>query len=456
MRSDFGIICNKTTFLLFFLSIFLRLSFISSLILTITACESQSLESNLQSNLQVAQYDAEYYVSPNGSDANPGTQEFPWKTIQHAADVAPGGSMIRVTSGFYEERVSIRISGTVDKRITFKSVPRRSAGMHGFDISADYVSVEGFNIEPGQGADIGVFIGKGNYINVLDNYIFNCKYGIHARNKSTISGNLYIANNKMYRCNMGIWLFSHDSLIENNEVERLVQSYRQDADYARFFGNNNVWRGNLFHGTIMAEIGNSHTDCFQFYDEHRVDTHNTIIENNKCLGFFAQGMMLESDTHPDKTYISNIIIRNNIFANGRNWAILAGKSVGWPNTIVANNIFAYIDIMGVGIRGYKSTGGIVKNNIFYYCGNQPTPYFSSHGAEIEGGNNIIFKSGRSPGFNDLVGADPMFVDPKNNDFRLQAGSPAIDAGEYIPEVTTDIDGKPRPAGSAYDIGPYEY
>jgi hypothetical protein len=50
----------------------------------------------------------------------------------------------------------------------------------------------------------------------------------------------------------------------------------------------------------------------------------------------------------------------------------------------------------------------------------------------------------------------MFVDPENNDFRLKHGSPAIDAGVPIPEVTTDIEGKPRPAGSGYDIGPYEY
>ena len=181
----------------------------------------------------------------------------------------------------------------------------------------------------------------------------------------------------------------------------------------------------------MSEIGNSHTDCFQFYDEHQVETHHTIIENNKCLGYFSQGMMIESDTHPDQTYLSDILVRNNIFAHGRSWAIAAGKAVGWPNTVVVNNIFADIGIMGVGIRGYKAKGGVVKNNIFYKCGNQPSPYFASHGAEIEGGHNIIFQSGRSPGFPDLVGVDPMFVDPEKNDFRLQSGSPAIDAAECL-------------------------
>ncbi|MGD2097862.1 MAG: choice-of-anchor Q domain-containing protein [Desulfobacterales bacterium] len=396
-----------------------------------------------------------YYVSTGGSDNNPGTKISPWRTIQHAANVAPDGSIINVNSGIYEERVSITRSGTAEKKIFFKSIPRRSVNMRGFDIKADHIRVEGFNIDPGIGEGFGVFIHSGNYIDVIDNYMVNCKIGIFTRSRN-IPGHLYISNNKMYRCNMGIMLFAHDSLIENNEVQRLVRSHGVDADYARFFGNNNVWRGNLFHGTSRHEIGKSHTDCFQFYDENRVHTHNTIIEKNICLGDFSQGMMLESDAYPDETYLSDLIVRNNIFAHGRAWAICGGKSVGWPNTIVVNNLFAYIRTMGVGIKGYKAKGGVVKNNIFYNCGNQPTPYFSSHGAEIEGGHNIIFNSGKSPGFNDLVGVDPMFVDAENNDFRLKPGSPAIDAGVSIAEVTTDIEGKPRPAGSGYDIGPYEY
>jgi hypothetical protein len=38
---------------------------------------------------------------------------------------------------------------------------------------------------------------------------------------------------------------------------------------------------------------------------------------------------------------------------------------------------------------------------------------------------------------------------------LKAGSPAIDAGLFLPDVTTDIAGVSRRQGLAYDIGCYE-
>ncbi len=54
-----------------------------------------------------------------------------------------------------------------------------------------------------------------------------------------------------------------------------------------------------------------------------------------------------------------------------------------------------------------------------------------------------------------LSVDPLFVDPDNGDFRLQAGSPAIDAGTSEQAPDDDLDGRARPCGDAVDIGPYE-
>ncbi|MFN8010463.1 MAG: choice-of-anchor Q domain-containing protein [Holophagaceae bacterium] len=70
---------------------------------------------------------------------------------------------------------------------------------------------------------------------------------------------------------------------------------------------------------------------------------------------------------------------------------------------------------------------------------------------IEGGLPPGF-AGASPGSLTL---DPRFVNPGQLNFRLQAGSPCIDAGPSLTTVTSDWDGVPRPKGAASDIGAFE-
>src|SRR3712207_6595536 len=53
-----------------------------------------------------------FFVAPSGSDANPGTEELPWKTIQHAAHVLLPGDTAYVRAGVYRERVAINVSGS--------------------------------------------------------------------------------------------------------------------------------------------------------------------------------------------------------------------------------------------------------------------------------------------------------------------------------------------------------
>ena len=59
------------------------------------------------------------FVSKNGKDTNPGTEELPFLTIQKAADVAKPGDRILIKEGIYKEFVTIKKSGKISKRITF-------------------------------------------------------------------------------------------------------------------------------------------------------------------------------------------------------------------------------------------------------------------------------------------------------------------------------------------------
>lgn len=57
----------------------------------------------------------DYYVSPQGDDAQAGTQAQPWKNIQNAANHLQPGDTAHVLPGTYVEKVSIQSSGSADK-----------------------------------------------------------------------------------------------------------------------------------------------------------------------------------------------------------------------------------------------------------------------------------------------------------------------------------------------------
>ena len=65
---------------------------------------------------------AEFQVAVSGSDSNPGTKRAPFRTIQHAAELARPGDVITVQAGIYRERVSPPRGGLSErKRITYQA-----------------------------------------------------------------------------------------------------------------------------------------------------------------------------------------------------------------------------------------------------------------------------------------------------------------------------------------------
>ena len=58
-----------------------------------------------------------------------------------------------------------------------------------------------------------------------------------------------------------------------------------------------------------------------------------------------------------------------------------------------------------------------------------------------------------------INDDPLFVDPDNGNYRLQANSPCINAGDpniLIGQYETDLDGNPRIVDGRIDMGAYEF
>lgn len=388
---------------------------------------------------------AEFFVNADG------TGDF--TTISQAVAVMQPGDICTVGPGTYNERVRmpVRISGTASKKTIFRAIPPRQATMQGFDTQrTNYVRIEGFQITHSYtgGMDgVGIMI-RSNYVEIINNYIYNVRgSGVCGYWNEPKSENVWVSGNYIYRGQSGINISGKNWLVENNKVERLYRHADYDCDYTRFFGENIVIRNNEFFGTIQSEIGKSHVDGFQTFDNNGEYARNVSIYGNR-ISDCHQGMMAEAHHYNNS---SDFLIYNNIFRNCWSWAL---DIHGVRNVQVFHNVFADMKVNGVGLRSAAS--GRVINNIFYNAG---SIYWAEDDCTMEGRNNLVYRVGATIDsrkyVNDIVNSSPKFVNASGGDYRLLSGSPAIDSGSFV-GITYDIDNKQRPSGASVEIGPFEH
>jgi hypothetical protein len=172
--------------------------------------------------------------------------------------------------------------------------------------------------------------------------------------------------------------------------------------------------------------------------------------------------------HDHGIYVADantITISNNVFYNfGRGWPVHRYFSAGATSRglVIVNNTFAGQNPYRPGqiILATPTEGLRVENNIFY-SPQTAALYFDA--SRFSGGlvaHNMVYrgaiKTGRARDVTfsrNREDSDPRFVGLR--DFRLQPGSPAIDAGLPVPEAAHDADGVARPQGRGYDLGAYE-
>src|SRR5215467_2514289 len=108
---------------------------------------------------------ATLYVSPTGSDSNPGTQDQPFRTIQRAADVVNPGNTVIVEDGVYTYSGSNQCSKTIvcltrggapGQLVTFKSRNKWGARVDG----QNGVAATGFGIDAFNGGRFSEIIGN--------------------------------------------------------------------------------------------------------------------------------------------------------------------------------------------------------------------------------------------------------------------------------------------------------
>ncbi len=435
-----------------------------------------------------------FYVSTCGNDANPGSSDLPWRTLQKAANSLLPNETVIVRQGFYPEALVIARGGAGENaRLSFVSDTPLGAKCLRIEVKANWVSIDGFEIEE-NAIEAGLSIHGSDYTTVNNCYIHDCPmFGImlrHAANSTPIKlpSHFKLSNNLLeHNGQVGIRIKGSYGLVENNTITRTVAYHPKtagiaisanDADGMQIFGDNHVIRGN-----IMADIANPaenaisgtlapHVDFFQSWDRAAVVPTEVIItdcliENNYCWSDHPYSKALIIESVEGSAAAHNITVRNNIFEFRDAGIFIKQYSAGLPHhdIFIYNNVFtAKLDDAPWGgaialnnVDNYKvfnnimldchpvireiTGSGLVDYNFAWYSDNR-TAHFTSPSIkphERIGNPGLLSFSG-------IAGS---------NDYHLKADSSLLDQGWPETPVMSDFTGAPRPQGAGYDPGPYE-
>jgi hypothetical protein len=334
-----------------------------------------------------------FYVSPTGSDSNPGTLSAPWRTITHAMAVLTAGQTAYVRAGTYAEGSDSSFywttSGTAAAPITIRGYPGET----------DQVVIK---------TRVKM---QGSYQRLADVVVDRNTY--YSNSDGTNTGDV------------NVWIDGDHDAVEHCDIRNgnmsgvfVTGSYDQ---ILRNHIHNNGSHAYLDHG-IYVDSGS--------YDLIAAN----VIDHN-----FAFGVQL----YPNAD--NAIVTENTIVANGKAGVIVSGdSSTTSGGNVIVNNVLAFNGEEGVrtGSTGLATSNNVANNNLLY--GNNT----SGHGA----GNVWIPIPSLTVTGSRVV--DPLFVSPSAGDYRLGSGSPAQGVALPAYATSTDVTGVPRDA--APDLGAYEY
>lgn len=304
-------------------------------------------------------YAASYYVSPQGSDNNVGSESSPWNTMQKAVEALSAGDTLYVREGTYEtieDAWRFQATGTEENPITVRNYPdeqavfkinslrmeRRAFRCGGTTArigQANNIKLLGSDISSPRTLSNGIVSRKGlvvlgilgaNAIGIESN-MGGCNNwevagfdfvetggGIFQRNGPSV--NWYVHDNRVYNFyrESGMQFNGHNNRVVNNEiylVNSLPRTY--GCQMINLLGHGNVVRNNK-----LTRAGSTHR-CIGILFEWDMADENVIEQNS--IEDVPTGIGIQGGDH-------NIIRNNSITSSA-----LAEQNAGGINIVSYDN-----------------------------------------------------------------------------------------------------------------------
>jgi hypothetical protein len=387
---------------------------------------------------------------------------YDYPTIQEAIDAASDGDIIVVSPGAYIENLEFK-----GKNITLRSTGPTTPSIVNTTLidGLSQGSVVTFSgTETSECVLSGFTIAYGSVCGISGN-------GTHA----TIENNVIINNT-----GLGGGICDCDGIIQNNQVYN---------NMAVLGGGVASCDGTIQYNSIWGNTGSGLSNCNGFIKENIISLNKSNIGGGLAnCDAIIQGNVISYNTAEndggglwvcDGTIQNNIIygneakenagagggllgcggiIQNNIIYDNK--ARIGGGLDTCNNTIQNNTIYGNTAVVSGG--GLRSCTGSIRNCIIW--GNS-----AASDAQIGSSSLPTYSCIQdwSSGGTGNISSDPNLASPgaPARDFHLRSGSPCIDAGENVADLSEDYEGDPRGFdgtsesrgdGSNFDIGADEY
>ena len=261
----------------------------------------------------------EYHVSLNGSDQNDGSISKPFRTINHAAQLAIPGDVITVHAGTYREWINPARGGESDeKRIVFQSAPGEKVEIKGSEL------VTGWKSEK-----------KGVWKVVIPNSFF----GDYNPYKDSIYGDWFSNHKRIHHT--GEVFLNGKSLYEKDSLNKVLNPVA-DTKIKDQEGSTYTWycESDVNNTTIWANFQKSNPN-------------KELVEISVRRTVF----------YPDQPGINYITIKGfNISQAATQWAAPTAEQIGMISThwnkgwIIENNVIHDSKCSGITLGKERGTG----------------------------------------------------------------------------------------------------